>query len=217
MTIPFMNNKVTLTKALLILYFSVGVIGLIWPLTAPLFTRLIPLTLLGSLAVLLAFHQKWLPGHIRVFALVAILGYLVELAGVATGLVFGEYQYHEALGFKLFGTPLIIGINWLLLIYAVYGIFEKHLLHPAIKIFAGATLMVAYDIILEPVAVALKMWSWGGGDIPLQNYLAWFVISLVFLTIFHLAKIRANNPIARQMYLVQLAFFLLLNVYFRLA
>lgn len=216
MKIPFLNNKVSLTKALLILYFSVGVLGLIWPVTAPLFTRLIPMTLLGSLAVLLAFHEKWLPRHLWVFALIAILGYLVEMAGVATGLIFGEYQYHDALGFKVLGTPLIIGINWLLLIYAVYGIFEKQLLHPVVKIVAGASLMVAYDIILEPVAVALKMWTWGGGDIPLQNYLAWFVISLVFLTIFHLAKIRTNNPIARHMYLVQLVFFLLLNVYFRL-
>ncbi|MEE4177658.1 MAG: carotenoid biosynthesis protein [Bacteroides sp.] len=216
MKFNILKNRVTQTKALLILYFSVGVIGLIWPVTAGLFTRLIPLTLLGSLAVLLAFHEKWQPRHIWVFALIAILGYLVEMAGVATGLVFGEYQYHDVLGFKVFGTPLIIGINWLLLIYAVYGIFEKQMLHPLVKIVAGASLMVAYDIILEPVAVALNMWTWGGGDIPLQNYLAWFVISLVFLTIMHLARIRTNNPIARHMYLVQFVFFLLLHVYFRL-
>ena len=217
MKIPFLNNKVSLTKAILVLYFSVGVAGLIWPVTAGLFTRLIPLTLLASTAVLLAFHEKWLPRHVWVFALIALLGYLVELAGVATGLIFGEYQYHDALGFKILGTPPIIGINWLMLIYAVYGIFEKYSLHPALRIFAGATLMVAYDIILEPVAIALDMWTWGGGDIPIQNYVAWFVISVVFLSIFHLAKIKTNNPIARHMYLVQLGFFLLLNIYFRLA
>jgi putative membrane protein len=210
------KNKTFLTKAILIIYFSVGVAGLIWPVTADLFTRLIPLTLLASIVVLLAFHEKWEMPHIRVFTLIALLGYLIEVAGVLTGLVFGEYQYHYALGFKIFGTPPIIGINWLMLIYAVYGIFEFQRLPAWLKILGGASLMVAYDIILEPVAITLNMWSWGGGDIPIQNYIAWFVISVVFLVVMHLAKVRTNNPISKHLFMVQLAFFMVLNIYFRL-
>ncbi len=212
-----LSNKVKLTKAILVIYFTVGILGLIWPVTATFFTRLIPLTLLASLAVLLAFHQKWERRHVWVFALIALLGFLVEMAGVLTGLVFGEYAYHYALGFKIFGTPPIIGINWLMLIYAAYGIFEHQRLPSWLKILGGASLMVAYDIILEPVAIALNMWSWGGGDIPIQNYVAWFVISVVFLSIMHLARIRVNNPIAKHMYVVQLVFFMVLNIYFRMA
>lgn len=211
------KNKVFLTKALLVIYFSVGVGGLIWNVTAGLFTRLIPLTLLASIVVLLAFHAKWEKRYVWVFALIALLGYLIEVAGVLTGVVFGEYAYHYALGFKIFGTPPIIGINWLMLIYAVYTIFEKQNIPGVLKILGGASLMVAYDIILEPVAIALNMWSWGGGDIPIQNYVAWFIISVVFLGIFHLAKIRTNNPIAKHMFIVQLLFFMALNIYFRLA
>lgn len=210
------TNKVKLTKSILVIYFAVGVLGLIWPVTADIFSRLIPLTLLGSLAVLLAFHQKWEKKHVWVFAIIALLGYLVEVVGVATGIVFGEYQYHTALGFKILGTPPIIGINWLMLIYAVYGIFENRRLPVWIKITGGASLMVAYDIILEPVAVALNMWSWGGGNIPIQNYVAWFVISVVLLSIMHLARIRTNNPISKHMYIVQLVFFIALNLYFRM-
>jgi bisanhydrobacterioruberin hydratase len=211
------KNKIFLIKAILIIYFSVGVAGLIWDVTADLFTRLIPLTLLASITVLLAFHPKWEKRHVWVFALIALLGYLIEMAGVLTGLVFGEYQYHYALGFKIFGTPPIIGINWLMLIYTVYTIFEKQSIPVYLKIFGGASLMLVYDIILEPVAIALNMWSWGGGDIPIQNYVAWFVISVFFLGIFHLAKVRTSNPIAKHMYLVQLLFFLVLNIYFRTA
>ena len=210
------KNKIFLTKAILIIYFSVGVAGMIWNLTADLFTRLIPLTLLASIAVLLAFHSKWEKRHILVFALIALLGYLIEVAGVLTGVIFGEYLYHDALGFKVFGTPPIIGINWLMLIYAVYGIFEFQRLPAWLKILGGASLMVAYDIILEPVAITLKMWSWGGGDIPIQNYIAWFVISVVFLVMMHLAKVRTNNPISKYLFMVQLVFFMVLNIYFRL-
>ena len=210
------RNKIFLTKAILIIYFSVGVAGLIWDVTADLFTRLIPLTLLASIAVLLAFHSKWEKRHILVFALIALLGYLIEVAGVLTGVVFGEYQYHYALGFKVFGTPPVIGINWLMLIYAVYGIFEFQRLPAWLKILGGASLMVAYDIILEPVAITLNMWSWGGGDIPIQNYIAWVVISVVFLVMMHLAKVRTNNPISKYLFMVQLVFFMVLNIYFRL-
>lgn len=211
------KNKIYLTKAILIIYFSVGVAGLIWNYTADLFTRMIPLTLLASITVLLAFHPKWEKRHVLVFALIALLGFLIEVAGVATGIVFGEYQYHYALGFKIFGTPPIIGINWLMLIYAVYGIFEFQQLPAWLKIFGGASLMVAYDIILEPVAIALNMWSWGGSEIPIQNYVAWFVISAVFLSIMYLTRIRVNNPISKHMFMVQMVFFMALNIYLRIA
>ncbi len=39
--------------------------------------------------------------------------------------------------------------------------------------------MLLMDLLIEPVAIHLGYWSWTGGDIPIQNYLSWFVISLV--------------------------------------
>ena len=39
-------------------------------------------------------------------------------------------------------------------------------------------LMVVYDFALEPAAIDLNMWDWGG-PVPMQNYIAWLVISLV--------------------------------------
>ncbi len=212
-----LKKRVFITKLFLVIYFTVGAFGLIWPVTANIFRQLIPLTLLASLAVLLAFHQKWERTHVWVFGLIALLGYMVEVAGVLTGLVFGEYQYHNTLGVKILGTPPIIGINWLFLIYAVYGIFEHQQLPSWLKVVGGALLMVAFDIILEPAAIALNMWSWGGSEIPIQNYVAWFVISVVFLTIMQVAKIRTNNPISKHMFMVQLVFFMFLNIYFRIS
>ena len=41
---------------------------------------------------------------------------LTEAIGVNTGLLFGTYEYGANLGFKIFGVPLIIGVNWTVLI-----------------------------------------------------------------------------------------------------
>ena len=209
----FRPSKILIIKIIIAIYFAVGVAGLTQEATRLLFQQLIPLTLLSSLAIMLAFHPKWDTRHIWIFALIALLGFWVEVVGIATGVVFGEYAYGEALGFKMLGTPPIIGINWLLLTYSVFSILEPVRISPLEKILAGALMLVGFDIVLEPVAIAFDMWSWAGGAVPLQNYLAWFVISVVFLGIMHLAKIRINNPLAPYMFFVQLAFFIVLNFF----
>jgi putative membrane protein len=140
------------------------------------------------------------------------MGFFVEVAGVLTGVVFGEYSYGSALGFKIMGTPPLIGLNWLMLIYAVYLIMNKVQINTILKILLGSTLMVVYDIIMEPVAINLDMWSWGGITIPIQNYIAWFVISAVMLSIFYITKLKYRNKVAPSLFFVQMAFFLILNL-----
>lgn len=195
----------------LVIYYVVGVAGLSIPATQGLFAALTPFSLLMSLIVLLFYHKSWKPLHVFAFFAIALLGYLAELAGVLTGLVFGEYWYGQTLGVKLFETPLMIGVNWLMLIYCVHTIFEKPDWPWWVKVPAGAFLMVAYDFIMEPVAVSLDMWSWGGAVIPLQNYVAWFVISLLFLGIMRLAVGKTYNGLAPWLFAVQSGFFLALN------
>ena len=166
-----------LTGKVFIVYYSVGVIGLSITATQDVFITLMPFSLLLSTFVLLLYHKDWRPKHIFVIVLIAILGYLVEVAGVLTGEVFGQYLYGRALGVKLFETPLMIGVNWMLLIYCVHTIMGAATWPWALKVLFGALVMVVYDLIMEPVAIRLDMWSWGGDVIPLQNYIAWFVIS----------------------------------------
>ncbi len=212
MTSKYKVSKVLIIKIIIVIYYAVGVAGLLIPATLPVFQNLIPLTLISSLVLLLWFHFNWERHHVWVFLLIAVLGFLVEVVGIATGLVFGEYQYGHALGFELWGTPPVIGLNWLFLIYCVYGMLENYKLHSAVKTILGATLMVIFDVALEPVAMELEMWNWEGNIVPLQNYAAWFVISLAFLSIMNLAKIKTNNPLAAFLFFVQFAFFIALNI-----
>ncbi len=202
----------SLTGIILIIYYVVGIAGLSIPATRALFTMLTPFSLLMSLAVLMFYHNGWKTKYVFVFALIAVLGYLVEVAGVLTGDVFGAYTYGKTLGFKILDTPLMIGINWLMLIYCVHTILENTVWPWWLKVVAGASMMVIYDVIMEPVAISLDMWSWGGGAIPLQNYVAWFGVSVVFLGILLLTGVKTRNRLAAWLFGVQTGFFLVLNI-----
>ncbi len=197
----------------LVVFFGVGVIGLAYDATRDFFIHLIPYSLLLGVILMFWVHQYWTLKQIIVFAIIAVLGFSIEVVGVLTGDVFGNYTYGGALGVLFWGTPPMIGLNWLMLIYCVFVIMKQTAWPQWLQVLLGAFLMVVYDIIMEPVAIQLDMWSWGGNVIPLQNYIAWFVISLVFLAIFSLSKLNFTNRVAPALFFIQMGFFLLLNIF----
>ncbi|MDD3161597.1 MAG: carotenoid biosynthesis protein, partial [Bacteroidales bacterium] len=116
---------------------------------------------------------------------------------------------------KLFDTPLLIGINWLFMVYSSAAIVEKWRLPRLLKIAAAASLMVVYDLVLEQSAPRLDMWHWQQEVIPLQNYGAWFVLSLLFQGLLPLWGVRIHNRLALLIMGCQILFFLLLFVLFQ--
>jgi putative membrane protein len=75
--------------------------------------------------------------------------------------------------------------------------------------FAGL-LALAFDFILEPVATELNYWSWEEGNIPVQNYIAWFVIGTFSAVLFILLKVRINDEVPGYYFIMQFLFFLAL-------
>ena len=104
---------------------------------------------------------------------------LLEIIGVKTGIVFGDYSYGDVLGIKVFGVPLIIGFNWLFVIAGAVSLSCKFFGNTFIIILSSAILSVIFDYLLEPVAMNLGYWNWENGIIPVQNYIAWFLISFM--------------------------------------
>jgi putative membrane protein len=190
-----------------------------------------PVNLLVVAGLLFYSHSKWDARTIIVLAVITISSFLVEAVGVNTGLIFGEYSYGRTLGPALLNTPLMIGVNWIILVYICHSvavmIFERlpdrstvgqfYAKAPALMVaIVGAVLMVAYDFVLEPSAIELDMWTWAGEGIPLQNYLAWYFFSFVFILLFGLSRVNTRNVLALPVYLVQVVFFLILDLYFML-
>ncbi len=198
--------------AILILYFTVGIAGMALPSLHPLFVTLTPVSLLLSLFILLLFNTSWHPRLGLFFLIVFTAGIFLEAIGVNTGVIFGAYEYGSVLGPKIWHTPLMIGVNWLMLTYMTWDMTGRLRWPVALRIPAAAALMVLFDVIMEPVAIKMGMWTWDGQIIPVRNYLAWFVISLAFFGLAAWMKIQIRNRLSIPLWLILFVFFILLNL-----
>jgi putative membrane protein len=207
------GNKIPLLAAEVIIpvIYLVGIIGISIPATRDMYVQLTPLTLLISAIVLFLFHSPWNFRFIIAALVIALMGYFIEMLGVHTTKIFGSYSYGPVLGTKIWDTPLIIAINWLILIYCSY-LIAGTLFHRAwLKIPSAAALMVGVDLLMEPVAIDLDMWTWGNTHPPFQNYAAWFIVSLLLATVLHYTGIKIRNPVAMYLFSSMVLFFAALN------
>lgn len=184
-----------------------------------------PLNLL-IMAALIIWTQPNKSAAFFVFVIICfITGMLTEIIGVDTSLLFGKYEYGKVLGPEIMDVPWLIGVNWFTVIYCC-GVFITHfhnwvesrsdmketILTPRIQLISfiidGALLATFFDFILEPVAVKLGYWTWlADGTIPFTNYLCWFLISALLLTVFKLLSFPKHNQFAVHLLLIELLFF----------
>ncbi len=196
---------------LFLFIYLVGIIGLGTSLHERV-RALTPVNLLLTAGVLFLFHRRW-DARFFVFMLVtALAGYFVEVLGVHTGMVFGHYTYGATLGPRLWDVPLMIGVNWLILIYAVGTMIQPLKGNWFIKSVLGALLMVLIDLPLEPVATQLDFWTWTTAHAPLQNFLGWYVVSLVLLAGYHRWVSDRENRMAPWVYGTQFVFFVVIYI-----
>ena len=197
-------------KLFLVLFYAVGVTAIYMPFSANLFISLTPLALIMSFGLLMIFHEKFDFKTIGIFTLIFVAGYFVEVLGVNTGLIFGNYKYGETLGIKLLETPLIMGLNWILMIYLTASVVEKYQIPVLLKILISSTIMVGYDLVLEQVAPQMDMWNWQNSSIPMQNYLAWFGIAVIFHGLLKISKTKTKNELSVTILICQILFFVAL-------
>ena len=199
-----------LALAVLVIFHGVGLWGLLLSGDPAYFQQLTPMNLLLTNALLFGFHRHWNGDFVLFAAVVFTVGFLSEVIGVHTGLLFGDYSYGAALGAKLWEVPLLIGLNWLMLVYTTGHISNYIGLHWVAKALVGAGLMVLLDYFIEPVAMQYDFWSWSGNHIPASNFIGWFGVALLLQLYFQRANIFKHNKLAPYVYLVQLLFFICL-------
>lgn len=205
------SSKERVVRTFFVIFYGVGVAGLLLPFTSPFFMKLIPYTLLMNFALLVYFHSGKIDiWKIAVFSIIMLTGLLVEIIGVNTGVIFGEYKYGPSLGIKIYETPVIIGLNWVLLTYLTASVLERINIPVYTKILLASLFMLVFDIVVEQVAPRLGMWTWEGNIIPLQNYVAWFVIAVVFHSFIRLFGVKTHNPLSGTLLVSQFIFFVLL-------
>lgn len=206
----YLHRNYIFTVWFFIIFYSVGVAGTLIPAIFTLFTKLIPAALLLSIATLAIYHTRFSYNQIILFFIIYLIAYGIESIGVNSAFFFGSYQYGESLGIKLFNTPLIIGLNWLLLVYLTASVSDTLKVSTPIKIITGAFLMLGYDVILEQMAPVLDMWYWHAEEVPVQNYITWFVLSLFFHMLVRIFKVPFFNKLAPVILACQLGYFIAL-------
>jgi putative membrane protein len=210
-----MNRVENRFIAVISLIYAVGIAGFIIPALRPLFIWLTPYNIAGAFAVAWLFHPKWSVGHVAVLTLIGVLGFALEWAGVQTGQIFGSYYYGKTLGPGWNGIPYLIGLNWAAMIFYVSSLLAGRSKNNLLLSLGGAAMMTLYDFFLEPVAVRFDFWHWRG-LIPMQNYMAWFVASFLFLMLLFSSSKPSHNRVAGTIYFIQLLFFMALFAWIRL-
>lgn len=203
-------NKIFISATVLIILHTVGFFGLNSE-NATLFQKLTPVNLLVTL-ILLTWNQAQKNRAWYLFAIaIYIAGFLVEVLGVSTGVIFGEYNYGEALGPQWKGTPFLIGVNWLILVISTGAIAQYFFNSKIAKALIASTLMVLLDSFIEPLAGDLNFWYWPEETVPVQNYIAWWIIALAMHTVYQYLPVTRNNKIGFWVYGIFLVFFIALG------
>lgn len=196
-----------------IVFYCVGLVLYFTPLTHEMFILITPYTLVLVAVAIFSHHREWNIKTMAVLASIFILSFITEIIGVATGKVFGVYEYGNGLGVKIAEVPVIIGLNWVFLTYASNSIISKYTSKNIPIIIGAASLMLLYDILLEKVAPLMDMWLFSQNKPPVSNYVVWFLLALVFNWAIQKFQINTQNRPARWLFFIQFVFFVIIAVH----
>jgi putative membrane protein len=200
-----------ITRYILIVLVIFHVVGCVLfylnPETASL--SYVNLLLVGGALIV---HEKRSRPNLFLLSIIFVFGFFFELIGVKTGWLFGNYHYGSSLGFKVFDVPLIIGLNWIIVIISSCSIAQMVVRYSKVQqSLLAAFLCLVLDFLIEPVAIRYDFWQWENGTIPIYNYFCWFAISALF-SYFYLLFSEKMNDIGKYVYLLWIVFFSTLNL-----
>ena len=193
------------------IFFTVGIVGIALPEFRKYLLPLSSFHLLLTFLVLYVSRQGKKDKFLLFTFLVFVIGILVEAIGVNTSLLFGYYTYGQVLGYKIFGVPLIIGVNWATMVVVSSTLTYRLNITLFWKVFLAASIMTGLDFLIEPVAIKLGYWTWQDGQIPLYNYFCWFAISVPMHYFYMKWNLAENNSVPKAVFVLLAIFFLVLN------
>ena len=208
---PGIISRLNFFRGLAIIY-AVGLVGYLIPPLRPLMLAITPYVLLITGGIVLVPVIRG--GNWRTLAWLLAAGvitFFIEVVGVATGKIFGSYAYTDILGAQVFEVPLLIGFNWMLVLFGSISLAQIISQHTAIRIAIATLCAPLFDFVMEPVAVALNYWGWDSGVPPLQNYIVWGVISGILCSVYLVFRCNAQRELPAFYIGIQFVYFAILN------
>jgi putative membrane protein len=195
----------------LILVYISGSIGFV--VNPSFFSPFTPYTLLLTCFVFLIHRPLADKKFIIAFFSIAFLGFIIEVVGVKTGLIFGKYSYGNGLGYKFLNVPLVISINWAMLICAGIIVVSRIFTNKITVLVVAALLVTGIDVLIEQVAPKLDFWQFEGGLPDLQNYLSWVGVAFFTSYFFYPTIINGNRTVSLIILILQIIFFTSLFIF----
>lgn len=206
-------NKSSLLIAVLVIFYTVGIVGLLLPAYHDYFLSLSFFNLMLSFGIVLIARKSKI-SRFLLFMLVCIAyGFIAELIGTKTGLLFGNYSYGASLGYKMYGVPLVIGVNWALLIVSSASLVSTIKTTLFVRSVLAALLMTFLDVLIEPVAIKSDFWHWTNGSIPLYNYISWFFVALPIIYAYFKLNLTETNKVFNALFIQMILFFTILLIF----
>lgn len=195
----------------LILVYVSGSIGFV--MNPTFFSPFTPYTLLFTCFVFLLYNASVDKKFVLAFIAIAVFGYIAEVIGVSTGLIFGNYTYGNGLGYKLFNVPLIISINWALLICAAIVVMNRFFTKKLSVLLFAAAFVTLLDLLIEQVAPKLDFWAFENGFPGVHNYIGWMGVALLTSYVFYPILIKGNRMVSSVILVLQIVFFTSLFIF----
>ena len=109
------------------------------------------------------------------------LGLVIEYTALKTGFPYSNFIYDQTSVFKIDEIlPWTVGLSWSIFVFgaigASYFIKTKNILLKPVLI---GLILVLFDLVLDPAAVSINMWSYENKgfwyDVPFQNFVGWAI------------------------------------------
>ncbi|TNE55352.1 MAG: carotenoid biosynthesis protein [Bacteroidetes bacterium] len=199
--------------AILILFHTIGLCGMLLPDIREEMLAYSSMNLYLTFVVLMISGGRKSMRYFIFVLMLYLYGMSIELIGVHTGILFGQYQYGASLGSKFLEVPYVLGINWVILVISCSLLSHRLIRNMWGGIILAALLMTGMDFLIEPVAIASDYWSWSGGEVPWFNYLCWFLLAIPPLWVFRKFVIRTEQSLVGiGLCMVYFLFFGILNL-----
>jgi len=213
-SVTFKDRTLLFFSVFAAVLYAVGIAKYLLSANDPLLATTTPWFLLvtGFPAFIISIPSEGRARYLAWGVVSCIFALAVEIAGVKTGAVFGAYEYGKTLGPHILGVPPVIGFNWVIIVLGFSGLYSRLPCGTACRTLLSAASATVFDWVMEPVAVALGYWKWEQNCIPLQNYAAWFLVSLLMSAGYVHLRVTWRRPAPFVIVFAQLVFFAVLRV-----
>lgn len=107
-----------------------------------------------------------------------------EYLSITYGVPYGFFTYSDVLGQKVFGlVPWTVFFGWTPLVIGAVAIADRAVHGRMRQLLAASLLLVLFDLVFDPVAVALGFWAWNTPGpyfgIPYINFVGWLLTGYI--------------------------------------